>query len=376
MKFSISRESFLQPLSQVIGVVERRQTLPVLANFLIQAHSKNSAKDPAQGSRLVITGTDMEVEMIAEAEADVSRDGEITAPARKLLDIVRMLPDGVKINVTLDAEKLTFSAGRSRYTLATLPANEFPATDHVESIETVDIQENKLKKLLDKTSFAMANQDVRYYLNGLLFEFKDGGLRTVATDGHRLAVCDHDGKMDVGQNRQIIVPRKGVLELSRMLADSDSPVKLGLGKNHIRLIKAGLVLTSKLIDGRFPDYQAVIPVGTEKKMELDRAAVIHALQRASILSNEKYKGVRLEAAGNTLKIMAHNPQQEQAEEELEARLTFDQMAVGFNVTYLLDALNALEADEIILEMRDANSSCLISSLGGSPDQHVVMPLKL
>lgn len=376
MKFSISRESFLQPLSQVIGVVERRQTLPVLANFLIQAHSQNSAKDPAKGSRVVITGTDMEVEMIAEAAADVGRDGEITAPARKLLDIVRMLPDGVKINVSLDAEKLTFSAGRSRYTLATLPANEFPATDHVESIETVDIQENKLKKLLDKTSFAMANQDVRYYLNGLLFEFKDGGLRTVATDGHRLAVCDHDGKLDIGQNRQIIVPRKGVLELSRMLADSDSPVKLGLGKNHIRLIKAGLVLTSKLIDGRFPDYQAVIPVGTEKKMELDRAAMIHALQRASILSNEKYKGVRLEAAGNMLKIMAHNPQQEQAEEELEARLTFDQMAVGFNVTYLLDALNALEAVEIILEMRDANSSCLISSVGGSPDQHVVMPLKL
>jgi len=369
MKFSISRESFLQPLSQVIGVVERRQTLPVLANFLIQAQSK--------GSRLVITGTDMEVELIADAAADVTQDGEITAPARKLLDIVRMLPDGVKINVNLDAGKLTFSAGRSRYTLATLPANEFPATDQVESIETFDIQEDKLKKLLDKTSFAMANQDVRYYLNGLLFEFKDGGLRTVATDGHRLAVCDHDGRLNIGQNRQIIVPRKGVLELSRMLTDSSSStVQLGLGKNHIRLIKSGLVLTSKLIDGRFPDYQAVIPVGTDKKMELDRAALILALQRASILSNEKYKGVRLEAAGKMLKIMAHNPQQEQAEEELEARLSFDQMAVGFNVTYLLDALNALDAAEIVLEMRDANSSCLISSLGGSPDQHVVMPLKL
>jgi DNA polymerase-3 subunit beta len=368
MKFSISRESFLQPLSQVIGVVERRQTLPVLANFLIQAHGN--------GSKVVITGTDMEVEMIAEASADVAQDGEITAPARKLLDIVRMLPDGVKINVSLEGEKLNFTAGRSRYTLATLPANEFPATDQVESIKTVDIQENKLKRLLDKTAFAMANQDVRYYLNGLLFEFKEGALRTVATDGHRLAVCDHDGKLDIGQNRQIIVPRKGVLELTRMLADSDTPVQLGLGKNHIRLIKSGLVLTSKLIDGRFPDYQAVIPVGTEKKMELDRGAMIHALQRASILSNEKYKGVRLEAAGNTLKIMAHNPQQEQAEEELEAKLTFDQMAVGFNVTYLLDALNALEAEEVILEMRDANSSCLISSVGGSPDQHVVMPLKL
>jgi len=368
MKFSITRESFLQPLSQVIGVVERRQTLPVLANFLIQAYGK--------GSRLVITGTDMEVELIAEAAADVSQDGEITAPARKLLDIVRMLPEGAKINVSLDGEKLTFSAGRSRYTLATLPANEFPATDQVESIETFEIQEDKLKKLLDKTSFSMANQDVRYYLNGLLFEFKDSGLRTVATDGHRLAMCDHDGKLGLGQNRQIIVPRKGVLELSRMLSDGTNPVKLGLGKNHIRLSKAGLVLTSKLIDGRFPDYQAVVPVGTEKKIQLDRGALILALQRASILSNEKYKGVRLEAGGKTLRIMAHNPQQEQAEEELEAKLTFDQMAVGFNVTYLLDALNALEAEEVVLEMRDANSSCLISSIGGSPDQHVVMPLKL
>ena len=367
MKFNIQRETFLHPLSQVIGVVERRQTLPVLANFLFQAQA---------GSSLKITGTDMEVELIATVHADVKQPGEVTVPARKLLDIVRMLPDGVQIGVTLEGDKLTVSSGRSRYTLATLPATEFPATDQFETLETVDIVEEKLKRVLDKTAFAMANQDVRYYLNGLLFEFKDNLLRTVATDGHRLAVCDLDGRVEVSHNRQLIVPRKGVTELSRMLTDSKETVQLGLGKNHVRLVKNNLAFTSKLIDGRFPDYQAVIPVGTERKIVVERADFTLALQRASILSNEKYKGVRLEAEGVAMKIVAHNPLHEEAEEVLEAELNFDKLAVGFNVTYLLDALNALECDRVALEMRDANSSCLVSAPGGGLDRHVVMPLKL
>ena len=367
MKFSIKREVFLQPLSQVIGVVERRQTLPVLANFLFQAKADGE---------LSITGTDMEVELIAAVKAKVEREGEITVPARKLLDIVRMLPDGVTITVNLDAEKLMVSSGRSRYTFATLPATDFPATDQFETVESFEIQEEKLKRLLDKTAFAMANQDVRYYLNGLLLEFRDGALRTVATDGHRLAVCDFDGKAEVKQNRQIIIPRKGVLELVRMLTDSKDNVTLGLGKNHVRLQKGNTALTSKLIDGRFPDYQAVIPVGTDRKIVVDRTSFIVALQRAAILSNEKYKGVRLEAGENAMKIMAHNPLHEEAEEVLEAELNFDKLAIGFNVVYLLDALNAIEVDEVSLEMRDANSSCLITAAGGGDDRHVVMPLKL
>ena len=254
MKFSIQREVFLQPLSQVIGVVERRQTLPVLANFLISA----------QGKRVSITGTDMEVELIASVKTEISGEGETTVPARKMVDIVRMLPDGAEISVVLEGDKLTVSSGRSRFTLSTLPATEFPATDQVETLEVVNIQEVALKKLLDKTSFAMANQDVRYYLNGLLFEFRGGGLKTVATDGHRLALCDYDGEIGVADNRQLIVPRKGVLELTRMLTDSDDVVELALGKNHIRLVKGNTIFTSKLIDGRFPDYEAVIPVGTDR----------------------------------------------------------------------------------------------------------------
>jgi DNA polymerase III subunit beta len=366
MKFSIQREVFLQPLSQVVGVVERRQTLPVLANFLLVA------KD----GRLSVTGTDMEVELISSVDADIGQDGEITVPARKLLDIVRALPDGSKITFSVSDEKATMSAGRSRFILATLPASEFPATDQVETLEDVSLGEGALKTLLDKTAFAMANQDVRYYLNGLLLDFRGGKLRTVATDGHRLAVCDHAEDVQVSQDRQLIIPRKGVLELSRMLAEEEGTVTLALGRNHVRLVKGGTVFTSKLIDGRFPDYEAVIPAGADKQILVDRDSFTHALQRAAILSNEKYRGVRLEAAGKALKIIAHNPQHEEAVEEIEAELNFDQLAVGFNVTYLLDALMAIETEGVSLEIRDANSSCLISAPDSDLNRHVVMPLKL
>jgi len=366
MKFSISRESFLQPLSQVIGVVERRQTLPVLANFLIAAH-----KD-----RLTVTGTDMEVELISAVSADISQDGEITVPARKLLDIIKALPDGATITFTVSDEKATLSAGRSRYTLATLPASEFPATDQVENLESISVSEAALKKMMDKTSFAMANQDVRYYLNGLLFDFIGQQLRAIATDGHRLAVCDLDGSIEIAGDRQLIVPRKGVMELSRMLSGEEDQVTLGVGRNHIRLVKGDTVFTSKLIDGRFPDYMAVIPVGADKQMLVDRTSFTTALQRAAILSNEKYRGVRLEAAGGTIKIVAHNPQHEEAVEEIEAELNFDRLAVGFNVTYLLDALMAIETEQVSLELIDANSSCLVSAPDSDINRHVVMPLKL
>lgn len=366
MKFSIQREVFLQPLSQVVGVVERRQTLPVLANFLLVARD----------GRLSVTGTDMEVELISTVDADVGQEGEITVPARKLVDIVRALPDGSGITFSVSDEKATMSAGRSRYTLATLPAAEFPATDQVESLEDVSLNEAELKTLLDKTAFAMANQDVRYYLNGLLMDFRGKLLRTVATDGHRLAVCDVAKEVNFSQDRQIIVPRKGVLELARMLDDGDGAVTLALGRNHVRLVKGSMVFTSKLIDGRFPDYEAVIPVGADKQILVDRESFTRALQRAAILSNEKYRGVRLEAASGSLKIIAHNPQHEEAVEQIEAEMNFDQLAVGFNVTYLLDALTAIETEQVSMELKDANSSCLVSAPDSDLNRHVVMPLKL
>lgn len=366
MKFTISREVLLQPLSQVIGVVERRQTLPVLANFML------SARD----GRLTVTGTDMEVELISSVAADVSMEGEITVPARKLLDIVKALPDGSKISFTMVDDKATLSAGRSRFTLATLPASEFPATDQVETLENISVAESVLKKMMDKTSFAMANQDVRYYLNGLLFDFSGEQLKAIATDGHRLAICDLNSPVSISSDRQLIVPRKGVMELSRMLSGEDDAVTLAIGRNHVRLVKGDTTFTSKLIDGRFPDYKAVIPVGADKQMLVDKNLFIEALQRAAILSNEKYKGVRLEAAGSTIKIIAHNPQHEEAVEEIEAELNFDRLAVGFNVTYLLDALVAIDTERVSLELRDANSSCLVSAPDSDVNRHVVMPLKL
>ena len=210
----------------------------------------------------------------------------------------------------------------------------------------------------------------------MLFDFSDGQLRTVATDGHRLAVCDHDGSVSISGDRQLIVPRKGVLELGRMLDDSSDTVGLSLGRSHVRLVKDGTVFTSKLIDGRFPDYNAVIPAGADKQMLLDRDAFAHALRRAAILSNEKYRGVRLEAGGSSLKIVAHNPQHEEAVEQIEVEMNFDSIAVGFNVTYLQDALNALDSEQVSLELRDPNSSCLVSAPDSDLARHVVMPLKL
>ncbi len=366
MKFTISREVLLQPLSQVIGVVERRQTLPVLANFMFSARE----------GRLTVTGTDMEVELISSVPADVVQEGEITVPARKLVDIVKALPDGANIKVSVSDEKATLTAGRSRFTLATLPASEFPATDQVETLENIAVAEVSLKKMMDKTSFAMANQDVRYYLNGLLFDFAGQQLRAIATDGHRLAICDLESSIDITSDRQLIVPRKGVMELSRMLSGDEDEVTLAIGRNHIRLVKGDTTFTSKLIDGRFPDYKAVVPVGADKQMLVDKATFIQALQRAAILSNEKYKGVKLEAAGSTIKIVAHNPQHEEAVEEIEAELNFDRLAVGFNVTYLLDALMAIDTEQVSLELKDANSSCLVSAPDSDINRHVVMPLKL
>ena len=366
MKFTISREVLLQPLTQVVGVVERRQTLPVLANFLLAARDGN----------LTVTGTDMEVELISTVPAEISQDGEITVPARKLMDIVKALPDGASISFAVSDDKATLAAGRSRFTLSTLPASEFPATDQVETLENISVAEATLKKMMEKTSFAMANQDVRYYLNGLLFDFSGNQLRAIATDGHRLAICDLESSVEVSSDRQLIVPRKGVLELSRMLIGDEDEVILAIGRNHIRLVKGGTTFTSKLIDGRFPDYRAVVPVGADKQMLVDKSAFIHALQRAAILSNEKYKGVRLESSGSTIKIIAHNPLHEEAVEEIEAELNFDRLAVGFNVTYLLDALMAIDTELVSLELKDANSSCLVSAPDSDVNRHVVMPLKL
>lgn len=366
MRFSLQREALLKPLAQVVNVVERRQTLPVLANFLVQVNA----------GQLSLTGTDLEVEMVARSGVDDAQDGELTIPARKLFEIVRALPDGSRVTLSQSGDKVTVQAGRSRFTLATLPANDFPSVDEVEATERITVPEAALKELIERTAFAMAQQDVRYYLNGLLFDLADKTLRCVATDGHRLALCETLLENPVGSKKQIIVPRKGVTELQRLLEGGDRALELEIGRNHIRVKRDDVTFTSKLIDGRFPDYAAVIPIGADQEVKLDREIFKAALQRAAILSNEKYRGVRVEVSPGQLKISAHNPEQEEAQEEVEADTHVDSLAIGFNVNYLLDALNALRDEFIVIQLRDANSSSLIREADNDRSRHVIMPLRL
>ncbi len=366
MQFSIQREVLLKPLQQVVGVVERRQTLPVLANLLVRA----------SGSEVSFTGTDLEVEMIATTDAENVQDGEITIPARKMFDIVRALPDGAQIDIKLSGERIALNARRSRFTLATLPANEFPTIEDIDLVERVTLPEEVLRDLMDRTAFAMANQDVRYYLNGMLLDLQEHTLRCVATDGHRLALKETKLESSVGARRQIIIPRKGVNELVGLLESGEGTVELEFGRNHLRVRRGGVVFTSKLIDGRFPDYEAVIPLGADKSATIERDVLRSALQRAAILSNEKYRGVKLELSPNRINIVAHNPEQEEAQEEVEAETVVNDLAVGFNVGYLLDALGALRGDKVRINLRDAQSSCLLQEEGNDEARHVVMPLRL
>ncbi|MBT8423228.1 MAG: DNA polymerase III subunit beta, partial [Gammaproteobacteria bacterium] len=338
MKFSTSRESLLKPLQVVIGVVERRQTMPVLANVLLVA------KD----GELTVTATDLEVELSSTNPIDtVTAPGDITVPGRKLLDICRALEDGPDVKVSLKGDRVTVQSGRSRFVLSTLPAAEFPLIEDAAMDREFTMSQASLSHLLDRTHFSMAQQDVRYYLNGLLLETGGGKLRAVATDGHRLALSDTPLDGDGSAKNQVIVPRKGVLELQRLL-EGDDEVQIALSDNHIRVVVGGIRFTSKLIDGRFPDYDRVIPDNEAYVLKADRDLLRHALQRAAILSNEKYRGVRLEFMAGKIKIQANNPDQEEAEEEVEVDYDGMDMEIGFNVNYLVDALNAVENSEVEL----------------------------
>jgi len=366
MKFSTSRESLLKPLQAVIGVVERRQTMPVLANVLLVVTDQE----------LSVTATDLEVELAARSPVDdVSVTGEITVPGRKLLDICRALDDGSQVKFSLKGDRATIQAGRSKFVLSTLPAAEFPLIEDTAMGRQLTMTQAALSHLLDRTHFSMAQQDVRYYLNGLLLESAEGKLRAVATDGHRLALSDTTLEGDSGAKSQVIVPRKGVVELQRLL-EGDENVEISLSDNHIRVVVGGIRFTSKLIDGRFPDYDRVIPSGKSNVLKADRDTLRHALQRAAILSNEKYRGVRLEFMPGKIRINANNPDQEEAEEEVEVEYSGPEMEIGFNVNYLLDALAAVENSQVELGLVDPGSSCVVRAPGDKNSLYVVMPMRL
>ena len=365
MNFTASREAILKPLQAVIGVVERRQTMPILSNVLLNV----------AGSKLSVTATDLEVELVAENEVAMKSGGEITVPGRKLHDICRALPEGVEVEISLSGERLSVKAGRSRFTLSTLKAGDFPNVEGAGSGQALKVAQKDLYELLQRTQFSMAQQDVRYYLNGLLLEASGKTLRAVATDGHRLALAEMGLGQKVEKDEQVIVPRKGVLELNRLL-EAEGDLSLLIGGNHIRVEREGVRLTSKLIDGRFPDYARVIPKNPPNVVKADRNLLRQALQRTAILSNEKYRGVRLELSENTIVLHANNPEQEEAVETLEVVYGGDALEIGFNVNYLLDALAAVESDDVEVAMTDSNSSCLIVAPGDESAKYVVMPMRL
>ncbi|HXB17843.1 MAG TPA: DNA polymerase III subunit beta [Steroidobacteraceae bacterium] len=365
MKLTATREDILTPLQSVIGVVERRQTMPVLANVLLAARD----------GRISITGTDLEVELVAASQANVSQAGDITVPGRKLLDIFRSLPEKTSVALSTEGERVSLRAGRSRFTLSSLPASEFPLVDEINAQQTLTVSQGEFRRLIDKTHFSMAQQDVRYYLNGLLLETDGKTLRAVATDGHRLALCETELSAKAKTSQQVIVPRKGVLELQRILG-SEGDIELAVGTNHVRAQIGDIRFTSKLIDGRFPEYGRVIPVNPSRTVEAERESLKLALQRTAILSNEKYRGIRLTARPGLLVIQAHNPEQEEAEDQVEVNYKDEEVEIGFNVNYLLDALGAIDGDKVEIGLTDSNSSCLIHAPGTTHTKYVVMPMRL
>lgn len=366
MKFSLSRESLLNPLQLVAGVVERRQTLPILSNVLFSL----------DGNLLSLTGTDLEVEIKGTTEVNSSSEsGQATVSARKMLDICRALPEGAVLDFTVEDSKAFVTSGKSRFSLATLPANEFPSVDEGSQDVEFSAPASMIKGLIEATSFAMAQQDVRYYLNGMLWEVTTNQLRAVATDGHRLALCDGVCDVTVDGKMSAILPRKGIVELSRLL-DEDN-VQVSLGSNHIRITGANYCFTSKLVDGAYPDYDRVVPKEGDKKVIGDREQLKQAFGRTAILSNEKYRGVRIQLQEGAMHMVANNPEQEEAQEEVAVDYAGDSLEIGFNVSYLLDVLNVLKSSKIRFILSDSNSSALLEEDSESSGAlYVVMPMRL
>ncbi len=368
MILTINREDLLPALTSINGVVERRQTLPILSNLLFTVE---------QGG-LTMTGTDMEVELVLKIEnvTGLSDNLNTTLPARKFLDICKALPSNADITLDISEKKAVIRSGKSRFTLTTMPASDFPNVGETKANLEFAVKNSALKDLIEKTQFAMAHQDVRYYLNGLMLEISSGLIRAVATDGHRLALCDAAAEINTEESLQIILPRKGVTELSRMLDKPDELSHVSISNNHLQIIVGTQRFTSKLIDGKFPDYERVVPKNSDKLVIADRETLRQGLTRTSILSNEKFRGIRLNLGKNTLGALAHNPEQEEAQEDIDVTYEGDSLEIGFNVTYMLDVLSTIKTDMVELHFSDANSSCLMKPDNDESCKYVVMPMRL
>lgn len=361
------RDTLLAPLQSVSGIVERRHTLPILSNVLLEK----------KGDRLTLLATDIEIQITTSTEcAGGEGDGAVTVGARKMQEILRSLPDTAEVSLVLEDKRLQVRAGKSRFSLQTLPADDFPRMTVSEGeTKQFSISQKAFRQLISKTQYSMAAQDVRYYLNGLLLLVEGKELRAVATDGHRLAYASVEIDTDLPR-QEMILPRKTVLELNRLLVDTDDLLNITLTPNQVRFSFGSVVLVSKLIDGKFPDYERVVPATLKNHMKVGRQTLMQAMQRAAILTNEKFRGVRVVLGENSLKLIAANAEQEEAVEEIEVDYTGDVIDVGFNVGYLLDVLNNIHADEIQWSFNDANSSALITLPGNDRFKYVVMPMRI
>lgn len=369
MKLTLKRENLLKTLQSVVGVIERKQTMPILGNFLFQVVDNT----------LFVTGSDLEIETRSQVEIlEVAGEVfDITLPAQKLLTIVRSLPDGVNVSFSFEDSRCKVSAGRSHFTLSTLPADDYAQIDLTQVNFSFALADKRFKDLISHCSFAMANQDVRFYLNGMLFDMTPNSLRLVATDGHRLSTCALEGEFGDFAPTQAILPRKAIVELSKLLSGSEDLIEVSLADNYFSVRLADTVFICKLIDGRYPDYRRVIPQYNDVKVQTDRELIRSILQRAAILSNERFKGVRVLFETNLLTVSAQNTEHDESQEDMVIDYVGDPIEVGFNVNYLLDVLQVVAADTVTLSMKDSSSSCLIEDLRDDMScQHVIMPMRL
>ncbi len=363
-----AQDKVLAALQSVAGIVERRHTLPILANVLLR---KN-------GEALEFTTSDLEIQV--RTSADLGGDPgpfAITVGARKLIDILKALPNDQVVTLAAAQNKLTLTGGKSRFTLQTLPSDDFPLVNEaVDFGPTFTLPQKVLRRLVNQVHFAMAVHDIRYYLNGILFIAEGKTLTLVATDGHRLALAQNTLENDVPGKQEVILPRKTVLELQRLLKDEDTPIDMRFAGNQARFAFSGMEFVTKLVEGKFPDYNRVIPKGHKNIIVLGRAPLLACLQRAAILTSEKFKGVRVNVEPGTLRISSSNAEQEEAKEELEIDYNGDSIEIGFNVTYLIDALSNISQEMIMLELQDSNASVLITQPETAGFKYVVMPMRI
>ena len=364
MNIIINTEEFVTHLSKVVGVVDRKQTMPILGHVLVSGSS----------GEITITATDLEVQISSKFKANISEDFLITLPGRKLFDILRSLGN-TELELSSDNDTILLKTAKSKFSLQQLPSNEFPLFENTEGEQTFSIKQQTLSEIFNKTQFAMAQQDVRFYLNGLLLEINSESLNVVGTDGHRLAKTTTTLDKKSITEQSCIVPRKAIQELTRSLSD-EKECRVSFVDNQASFSFSQVSLTTKLIDGTFPDYNRVIPAETTTNIMLDTKILKPALQRVSILANEKFRGVRIDIDNNKIIISSENPEQEQAIEDIDIDDTNTKLSIGFNVSYLIDAVNACSGELVSLGVNDENTSALITDPSDPNTKYVVMPMRL